>query len=173
MQLPKKVETTEITIQQLLFTVPKPFAEGHTLTANEANVLNQTLHENLRNNYASAVKKAKEEANGADPDMAELQTGLDAYIKEYEFGVRRSGGGGVSIDPIDRKALALAKDQVKRAIKAKGLKVTEVGNERITELAEGLLEKNPSIREQAKTIIELERQAATDEVADAAAKLVA
>ena len=46
----------QIIIQGVTFNVPTPYAEGHVLATNEASALNQLLHENLRNNFASKVK---------------------------------------------------------------------------------------------------------------------
>jgi hypothetical protein len=47
----------QITIAGQSFNVPIRYEEGHELTSGEASALNQTYHENIRNNLA---KKAKE-----------------------------------------------------------------------------------------------------------------
>ena len=85
-----------ITIQKQLFNVPNRYAAGHVLTEGEANALNQTYHENLRNNFAGRVKEGG--------DHATLQTELDAYAASYQFGERR----GVSADAV---LAAFAKSQ--------------------------------------------------------------
>jgi proline dehydrogenase len=128
-----------ITIQGHEFEVPAPYAEGHVLTAGEASALNQTYAENLRNNFAKQVKDA-----GESPDLVDLQAKLDAYANEYEFGVRRSGGGTrVVVDAITREAINLAKDAIRA--KAKSLN-KKIDAETVTELAEQLVDKDPQFR---------------------------
>ena len=48
--------TQAITIAGTRFTVPVRYAEGHVLTAGEANALNQTYLENCRNNLSGRAK---------------------------------------------------------------------------------------------------------------------
>jgi hypothetical protein len=108
----------QITIQQTPFRVPMRYAAGHTLNDNEAAALNQTLHENLRNIWAPKVKSGL--ANGETPET--LQAKFDTYAAEYQFGRRRAPRGGSSgPDPVPTIALAMAKDIVRKAVKAKGL----------------------------------------------------
>jgi hypothetical protein len=161
--------THDITVAGMIFAAPAPYTEGHTLTANEAAVLNQTLAENLRNNFASQVKKAVDAAavEGAEPvDEAALSEAFTTYVAGYEFGVRRtgSGGGRVTLDPIDREALKLAIEKVKAAIKAKGIVLKDVPNEVIRVKAEEVLAKYPQIREQAIALIALKAESATEEL---------
>ena len=109
MDFNKEPPTGAVVIQEYTFSIPKPFAEGHVCTGAEADVLNQTLAENIRNNTAGRVKKAVAEGSF---DHALMQAEIDAYVKEYEFGVRRGRG---PVDPIEREALAIAKEEVKLA----------------------------------------------------------
>jgi len=165
MDFNKETPRKEITIQKATFSVIQPYAEGHVLTANEANVLNQTLAENLRNNFSKTVKDEVEKSGGdvTAINLKDLQKGLDAYTKEYEFGVRRSGGGGGrTMDPVERKAMDIARAKVREFIKAKGYKVSDVKGGKITELARQLLEKTPAIMEEAKRQIEAAQAVATD-----------
>src|SRR6476646_11844528 len=74
----------EITIQGQVFRVPLRYAAGHTLTEGEASALNQTLHENLRNNFAKKVNEGTE----AGVPKETLQQQLDDYANDYQFGVR-------------------------------------------------------------------------------------
>lgn len=150
MQIPENAGTREVTIQGHTFNVPEPYAEGHPLTENEAAALNQTFAENVRNNFAQKVKDANEAQGEENVDTSALQSELDSYIEGYEFGVRRSGGGGsrTPVDPVEREALRMAEDAVKNAIRAKGGKVSEFDN--IKEVARTLLEKKPEIREAAQ-----------------------
>ncbi len=162
----------EITIQGHTFLAPIKYAEGHVLTANEAGALNQTYHENLRNNFASSVRNrvaelygtkdedgkvvsVPEDASLDDGQLADLQAEFDKYAAEYEFGARRSGGARAPADPVEREALNLAKAAVKAALKAKNIKA-EV--EAINEAAKRLVDTNPQFKETAKRRVE-EQQA--------------
>ena len=161
MQVSKKTPVKQITVQGFNLQAPAPYAEGHTLTETEAAVLNQTLAENLRNNFGSQIKKTRDEveADGGQysPDTKELQKAFDDYIAEYEFGAKRTGG---AIDPTERKARAMAKDVIKRAIQNKGAKIKDVGNEKITELANSYYEANSeALLTQARDVIAAEARA--------------
>ena len=169
MEFDKKTPRKEITIQKIAFSVIAPFVEGHPLTENEANVLNQTLAENIRNNYASVVKRAIEEAGGdaGAIDIKALQKNLETYMGEYEFGVRRSGGGGArAMDPVERKAMELARAKIREFLKEKGYKISDVPGAKISELARKLLEKTPAITEEAKRQVEASREVAADAIGD-------
>ena len=156
-------ETTErssIVVAGITLQAPNPYAEGHSLRENEAGVMNQTLHENLRNNFASTVKKAQEDANGEAVDEGALQQQFDAYIMEYDFGVRRSGGARIS-DPVEREAMVLARAKVRQALQKKGIKPADVGKDKIDELARGVIDKYPEYMATAKANVEA-RQALED-----------
>ena len=107
-----------ITIQGLDFAVHSPYEAGHQLTADEAGVLNQTFHENLRNNFASTVKDYKAEHGDDLPEAAltKLQEEFDEYAKDYKFGVRR-GGTRAPADPIEAEAFRMAKDSIRAKLK--------------------------------------------------------
>lgn len=127
----KNTPTGNITIQGILFSVAKPFAEGHTCTANEAAALNQVLAENVRNNLATQVKKAKDEANG-EPDETALQTLVNDYVAGYEFGVR--SGGGRTMDPVVKEARNIGKEKIKAALAAKGVAAKDITAEQMRSL---------------------------------------
>lgn len=163
MEITKKTPMKTVTIQGFSLDVPAPFAEGHTLTEVEAGVLNQTLAENLRNNFGSQIKKSREEAeadgNKYEPKPEELQKALNDYVAEYEFGAKRTGSG-VTIDPVERKARSMAKEVIKRAIMNKGAKIKDVGNEKITALANDYYEQNSeALLAQAREVIAAEERA--------------
>lgn len=150
---------TAITVAGVSLSVPAPFVEGHVLRPNEAAALNQTYAENLRNNFASNVKKAIETAGDAkNLDLESLQNEMDEYITKYDFGVRRGGGGTRVVDPIEREALNLAKEKVKTALRNKGHNLKDIGAEQINKLAKQALEKYPQLLERAKQIVELKAQ---------------
>lgn len=161
MDINPDVERAEVTIKGQKFMVPLPFAEGHVLRQNEADTLNQTFCENIRNNFASKVEEASE--NGATPDMAKLQAELDAYVVDYDFGVRRSGGVRV-VDPVEREAMKIAKERIRVALKKANKKATP---EEMDVLAKQALEKYPQIRASAKTIVETRNSVAISELPDA------
>ena len=162
-EVTKKTPKKEITIQGFTLQVPAPFAEGHVLNETEAQVLNQTLAENLRNNFGSQIRKSREEAEAAgeqyNPDPAALQKALDDYVAEYEFGIKRTRSG-VVMDPVERKARSMAKAVIKRAIQDKGVKISQVGNEKINELADSYFQANSEILlKQAKEVLEADARA--------------
>lgn len=154
-------ETETFQIQGLNFEISPKFAEGHTLAANEASALNQLLKENVRNNLSSKVASTVEEAGGienlTDEIRSSLQDMVTSYAAEYEFGVRRGGGGGgAPKDPVHARALKLAKERVRAAIKAKGWKVSDVEASEITRLASAAIEKDPQYIAVAKAQLEEE-----------------
>lgn len=139
------MQSQAVTIQDTSFTIPAPYSEGHTLTPNEAAALNQLFAENIRNNFAAKMKKAKEEGKTLG------QSDLDAYAASYEFGVR--SGGGPKLDPVEREARALAGDEVKKLLRSKGLKLAELPEGRFDALVDQALAKFPALRERAKQIV--------------------
>ena len=62
------MDFSTITIAGHAFQAPIKYAEGDTLEANEAGALNQTYHENLRNNFAKRVQEALDANGGSLPD---------------------------------------------------------------------------------------------------------
>jgi len=150
----------QITISGHAFNVPVRYEEGHELTAGEASALNQTYHENLRNNFASKVK-----AGGASPDLSALQTELDTYASDYQFGVRVAGVG-VSRDPIMAEAMRIAKKQVNELIKKAGKKPSDYEQAAISTAAKGLIEKDPKILEIARARVTEQQALASEDVGD-------
>lgn len=146
------METHTITIAGNPFTVSPRYAEGHVLTANEANALNQTFFENLRNNFAG---KAKEGGSQAD---------FDAYVETYKFGERTGGGG--SRDPVEVEAMNLARDAIKKSITAKGGKIADYKAAAISAAASKLIEQNPMFREKAKERVAQMQAVASDTIGD-------
>lgn len=151
-------EPDTITIQGHDFQVNPRYDEGHRLSEVEADVLNQTYYENLRNNFANKVKAARKEHNVADdaqlPDHAyqALQEDFATYAKEYEFGVRRTSTGP-SADPIKATALTMARTAIKDALRGAGKKVKEIPAEKIEASAEALVANDPSFMEKARTAV--------------------
>jgi hypothetical protein len=148
MQIPSDAVNKEFVVQSVPVMCPLVFKEGHVCSSADAHVLNQTVIENVRNNIAAKVKALAESGQDTPEEVQKL---VDEYIKEYEFGERR--GGGVSADPVKREALAIATDLVKKKLKERGKKLSEIENSEIRKLAEAAVEKYPQITEQAKQVV--------------------
>lgn len=159
--------TTQITIQGLPFEAPQPYKAGaYTLSEGESSALNQTLAENLRNNFAPKIKAAIEafrKANGLGEDVEVPVTELDhealieefnKYADEYEFGVRRAGGVRAPVDPVGKEAHRIASQKVRDALKKKGVKIDTVSKEKMGELIAAVIDKYPEIKEEAKRRVE-------------------
>lgn len=144
MNFNKETPVSAFTIQDKIFQIPRPFSEGHTCTAAEAGALNQTLAENVRNNMAARIKKAVEEGTF---DQVSMQSEIDQYVEEYEFGMRKGRG---PTDPVEREALNIAKDLVKDALRKSGHKLADVDASDITRLAEQVVEENPDVTKEAE-----------------------
>ncbi len=145
-----------ITVQGLVYPVREIFEEGHTLSAVEAGVMNQTRDENLRNNYAAKIKAAMKEekvetaSELSDAAQSVLQTSFPTFEEAYEFGSR---GGAREVDPVRKQAILFATDSVKAALQKRGHKLSEVGTEKIREMAEAAIEKHPKFLEKAATVV--------------------
>ena len=155
--------TTPITIQGHTFEAPARYAEGHVCSLNEANTLNQTLAENLRNNFASRLKKAieaSEAEGGPELDLDALRAEFAEYAETYEFNGKRAARAPV--DPIEKEATKIAGQMIAEALRAKNIDVKAARESgKFDELVTNLLEKKPAIREEAAR-----RVAATQNVAD-------
>jgi hypothetical protein len=151
-------QTEQITIQGHPFRVPMRYQPGHQLSENEANALNQTLHENLRNIWSPRVKRALGE--GTSPEQ--LQEEFDRYAAEYQFGrrQRRAGGDSASSETkVMSVALSLARDIVRRAVRDKGL---DWSTTRVSEAAKQLLDRqgpDGALVQSARARVEAEQTA--------------
>jgi glucuronate isomerase len=153
----------QITIQGQTFRVPLRYAAGHVLKENEAGALNQTLHENLRNNFAKKVAEGLE----ANTGMEVLQQQLDDYAAEYEFGVR--GGGGGPRDPVRTLAMNVARDLIRRTLKSKGIDLDQWPASKISQAASQLLDsqgEDGRIISHARQQVEAEKAAAQAAMAE-------
>lgn len=126
------------TVAGLTLNVPQPFAEGYQLSATEASAMNQLLTENLRNNLAAKIKKAKDENKPWDD--AKAQAEMDAYSETYQFGVRI--GGARSADPVQREMESIAEGRIKDALKKKGIKLNSVDSDKMNKLILDYLTKD-------------------------------
>lgn len=164
MKFTSETPRRELTIQELTFAAPTPYTEGHVLTANEALALNQTLLENLRNNFASTVKAAREEAatNGGVVDEEALQVKFDEYAAEYEFGARRIGARS-SVDPVEREAIKIAVANINSQLKKQKIDKDTISDERFDELVKAVLERyKDKIFAEAKELVEARKKRVFD-----------
>lgn len=163
----------QITIAGHVFNVPTRYEEGHELTANEASALNQTYHENLRNNFAKRVEDKKDGADRIEDEdiLSALQADLDKYAEDYEFGVRT--GGGAVRDPVMTEAMRISKGKIVEHLRRKGIKMKDVEAAKITEAAKKLIEKNPEIMELARSRVAEAQAAAASELDDVVAGVTA
>ena len=128
--------------------------------------MNQTFHENLRNNFASTVKDAKAEHGDELPEQAltALQGEFDEYAKDYKFGVRRAGTRGPS-DPVEAEAFKMAKDSIRAKLKELGRKADASD---IADAATRLLatDKGQAYRDAAKRRVQEAQKIASESLAD-------
>lgn len=159
MQFNQETPRNEITIQGQQFLVPAPFVEGYAVTAGEASALNQLLAENVRNNFAGKMKaaQAKAEETGGEVEIFS-QENLDAYVAEYEFGVRRAGGSREASFPPDvREARRIATDMIKTALKAKNLTIKSVDPEKMEEMVSTLAGRDDVVKEAQRRLKQVEK----------------
>lgn len=144
----------QITIAGSAYNVPVRYEEGHELTAGEASALNQTYHENIRNNLAKLAK-----------DGLLTQEKVDEYANNYQFGVR-AAGAGVTRDPVMSEAMRIAKKQIAELLKKSGKKVGDYEVEAINSAAKALLAKSPEIMDLAKQRVAEQQSLAQADLGD-------
>src|SRR5690242_11928075 len=112
--------------------VPQPYAAGpRELTEGEANALNQIVAENLSNNLRAKIVEGQVTGEGENKtvtpyDNESAQALVDAYLAEYELGVRRTGTGERQVtDPVEREARKIAREKAKTYIKENGGKPSD------------------------------------------------
>lgn len=155
-----------IVIQGHTFSTKAPYSEGHVVSANEAAVLNQTLAENLRNNFAKTVAKVNDIAKAADravtqDELDALQAEFDKYAEGYVFGVRRATRAPA--DPVLREATKLASAAIRAMLKKRNV---EVSDEKFDELVDQLLASRPQYKEEAQRRIDALKSAGAESLED-------
>lgn len=157
--------SSKIKVQGMIFSAPVKYKEGDVLTALEAKTLNQTLHENLRNNFSKNVKKAQDEAKAAGSEtlsvevMEKLHADFAAYAEGYTFAERKAS---VSVDPVEKLAYKLAGEAVRAALKKKNYDVKTVPAEKLDAMILGLIAKDGRYTEEAQRRVNAESTVATD-----------
>lgn len=141
-------------------SVSQPYAEGHVLTALEAEKLNHVLADNIRTSLIAKIKRAAEEGK---IDAAALSAEFQAYADAYSFTARAPKAGP---DPVAKEANKIAKEQVLAAIRKKGGNPADYSAEQISEYVAKVLQHKPEIREEAERRINSTRQIAGDLLSD-------
>lgn len=162
-----------VTIQGLQFNLSDPYTEGHPLTAAEANALNQLRAENIGNNMRKAIKEAAEAHSEVIPDgvLQDFAAKVAEYDAAYEFSMSSGSGGAPRIlDPVEKRALEIARAKVrdqartqKRKILAKGVEATsdtDITRERFEEVVRGLAKREDIVKLAKKQVKDQEATAA-------------
>lgn len=133
----EEVATTKTTaIAGYKFSVAMPYAEGHTVTAAEASVLNQTRAENIGNNLRGKIKEAIDAVEGdLNPKQIEkLQSVVTEYDDKYKLEAKRPAQPRIT-DPVEKEARKLARAAINAALKGKDLKRKDLDEAILTKLA--------------------------------------
>lgn len=140
----------------IAINVPQPYAEGHVLSALEADKLNHVLADSIRTSLMSKLKRL--------PD-ADAAVGADfqSYADSYSFVVRSPKS---TVDPITKEAMKIAKEQVFAAIRRKGGNPTDYSADQIAEYVSKVLQHKPEIMDEAKRRINSSREMASDLLED-------
>lgn len=155
-------EVASIVIQGITFQVPKRYTEGHVMSAAEASTLNQTLAENLRNNFARKVKTVKGEGDVTIDEATHtmLQQELNAYAQSYTF---YSGSRSPRlVDPLEKEVRLEGEKVILQALNARGLSRSKVTPESFKSLVDNVISVDPSIRERARANVEARAAAGAD-----------
>lgn len=150
-----------ITIQGLQFQAPSPYREGHVVNAAEASTLNQTLGENLRNNFAGKVRaaldvaeKAAQAAGATAPIQlseevkAKLASDFAAYAESYTFQGKRPGRAPA--DPVEKEAWKMGKELVLSHLRKHNFDIKTLADGQLDSLVTQALEKRQDIWEEAR-----------------------
>ena len=120
-------------------TLEDRYAEGHQCNAAEADVLNQTVAQNIGNNLRTDIRKLMgieipESGEAAKPTQAQIeefgpavQELVDEYAKDYTLA---AGGRRVVRDPVGRIAWRMAKEHLDDHIRDNNLKRSEISDEK-------------------------------------------
>lgn len=107
------------TIEGRNFEISQPYEEGHTLSAIEARVLNQTRSENIGNNVRAKLKEAIE-GGALDEALTMLVAEVDAAYAFTAAGTRAAA----RLDPYEREARKIARELLKTHLAESGRKLT-------------------------------------------------
>ena len=160
-----------IKVQGLIFHYSPKYFEGHVLTSVEAEVLNQTFGENLRNNFASRIRDAADKlAEGltegqearefSEEEKAAFAGDFSAYAAEYTFKAPRVGAGPA--DPIETEMRKIAKAIILAHLVKKNIKASSLPEGNLDTMVKALIAKQPQIRDEAIRRVEALKNASDD-----------
>lgn len=141
------------------FQLSQPYAEGHTINAEEARALNQVRAENIGNNVRKKVAELLEAGNIAEAEA--LVSKVDA---EYVFNAPRVGTG-VKLSPLERECRKLARQAITAQLAAEGRKVKDVDPDKL-EAAIDTYSQAEEIVAEAKKILKSREKIAAGNLAD-------
>lgn len=111
-------------IDGVTYKITAPYVLGHVVNEAEARVLNQVRSENIGNNLRAKLKELHAKVDGGG-----LQEAIDLVAKtdeDYVFTIANTGSGARKLDPIEREALAIAKEIVKAHLAKTGRSMSKV-----------------------------------------------
>ena len=160
-----------IKVQGMIFSYSPKYFEGHVLTSVEAEVLNQTFGENLRNNFASRIRDAADKlAEGlpegekardfTEEEKTAFANDFAAYANEYTFKAPRVGAGPT--DPVDAETKKIAKAIILAHLAKKNIKASTLPEGNLETMIKGLIVKQPQIRDEAIRRVEALKSAGVD-----------
>jgi len=138
---------TSIEIAGLSFEVADRYSEGHEINENEARALNQTLRENLRNNFRKTAKEEQEKGTSE----AEIRKMFEEYAEGYEFSGKRQTRA--PRDPVEAEARKIARKVVKAALKKQNIDEKTLEEGKLDELIDAYAAK-PDVRALAKETVD-------------------
>lgn len=115
------METFERTIAGYTWTLPIRYFEGHICSAPEARALNQTLGENIGNQFRKKVEAKEKELALEELPEDELKVFSDILWQaamDYDFASRGTGTSRV-MDPLERMARKIAKAEIVETLRTR------------------------------------------------------
>ena len=113
---------TTIKIYDNEFEVPDTYAEGHTLSAIEAKVLNRVKAENIANNQRKFIKEA---IDGEGVNKAVIDN-FNEYATGYIFSEAAAGSSRSTMTPLEKEAKKIATALVNKHLSSTGRKKADV-----------------------------------------------
>ena len=153
----KKSETPTRTINLLKreLEVPQPYVEGHTITAVEAKVLNQSFSENIANNCRAMFKKIDNGDEDAMPEGAAIDA-FNEYAASYAF-TEAAVSSRQTLTPVEKESRKIAAAIVMQKAREQGKRKKDIEKEKfdaaVTQVAE-----HPDVKAQAeKNVAEMQK----------------
>ena len=145
---------------EISVTVAQPYAEGHVLSALEADKLNHVFADNIRTSLIAKIKRVAEDKS---VDVSALSDEFQGFADAYTFTVRAPR---TAVDPVTKEAHKIAKEQVLAAIRRKGGNPADYTAEQLSEYIAKVIQHKPEIMEEAERRVNSSRQIAGDLLSD-------